>query len=641
MKWGKVLTSIILLSVSCLFIDSKDNSILADQIVKQQNGIPTLTANGKENEVKLEWAIDILEQDVLWKIDFNNPKDVNLMSGWGEFYGNGNQSLQSEVFYPNGTDTSGYKVFDTKLGGNRVLYPYTVRTNSIAVFKRLNVPNNAYISATFKAKSQGLGRISFYGDGSWETGREFDYYEANVLKDVPSGSKEIEINNISLFPEREAGTNIPRDRKHITSDINKDVYQDSPMVDKVIPYQDGSGKGKLILNSPVVNSIKQGERLKARRWAAPIELPNNRTITKNDTNKDINGWSTFSMNTQVANNPFYITDQRGVTFYMLAYSEGITYVDELKVGYASEAEVYRGNQQIYKGRLSDYVDKEAKDQVVPTTPESFQIENRELKETKVMFAPAKDDGSTYHYKIRGVGRNGVSDFSKEVPATVTSGVKGYEYVVNDKSDTSLDKVSGVQFTNQTSIHFPTDYAKAQYVHIRTVDKAGNKSATKHISTTQKGQVEMLTAPKSVEFTPIQLNGEKQNSFGTLGKLMIHDSRNQADGWRLNMTISPFTESNIARQLPKGSLSLKNQVNVTKVKGPETGKPIVQIPNTPIDNGAAHTIIRASKDVAIGEYQVDFGPNGLQLHLDPGTTYVGKNRQATYTSTVTWSLVSGP
>lgn len=640
-KWGKVLTSIILLGVSCLFIDSKDNSILADQIVKQQNGIPTLTANGKENEVKLEWAIDILEQDVLWKIDFNNPKDVNLMSGWGEFYGNGNQSLQSEVFYPGGTDTSGYKVFDTKLGGNRVLYPYTVRESSIAVFKRLNVPNNAYISATFKAKSQGLGRISFYGDGSWETGREFDYYNATVLKDVPSGSKELEISNISLFPEREPGTNIPRDRRHITSDINKDVYQDSPMIDKVIPYQDGSGKGKIILNSPIVTPIKQGDRLKTRKWAAPIQLPNNRTVTKNDTNKDVNGWSTFSMNTQVANNPFYITEQRGVTFYMLAYSEGITYVDELKVGYASEAEVYRGNQQIYKGRLSDYVDKEAKDQAVPTTPESFQIENRELKETKVTFAPAKDDGSTYHYKIRGVGRNGVSEFSKEVPAAVTSGVKGYEYVVNDKSDTSIDKVSGVQFTNQTSIQFPTDYAKPQYVHIRTIDKAGNKSATKHISTTQKGRVDMLTVPKSVEFSPIQLNGEKQNSFGTLGELTIHDSRNQADGWRLNMTISQFTESNIAKQLPKGSLSLKDQVSVTKVKGPETGKPIVQIPNTPIDNGAAHTIIRASKDVAIGEYQVDFGQNGLQLQLDPGTTYVGKDRQATYTSTVTWSVVSGP
>ncbi|MCU5589617.1 WxL domain-containing protein [Bacillus cereus] len=641
MKWGKILISIILLSISCLFIDLKDNSILADQVVKQQNGIPTLTANGKENEVKLEWASDILEQDVLWKIDFNNPKEVNLMSGWGEFYGNGNQSLQSEVFYPGGTDTSGYKVFDTKSGGNRVLYPYTVRESSIAVFKRLNVPNNAYISATFKAKSQGLGRISFYGDGSWETGREFDYYNATVLKDVPGGSKELEISNISLFPEREPGNNIPRDRRHITSDINKDVYQDSPMIDKVIPYQDGSGNGKLILNSPIVTPMKQGDRLKTRKWAAPIQLPNNRTVTKNDTNKDINGWSTFSMNTQVANNPFYITEQRGVTFYMLAYSEGITYVDELKVGYASEAEVYRGNQQIYKGRLSDYVDKEAKDQAVPTTPGSFQIENRELKETKVTFAPAKDDGSTYHYKIRGVGRNGVSEFSKEVPATVTSGVKGYEYVVNDKSDTSLDKVSGVQFTNQTSIQFPTDYAKPQYVHIRTVDKAGNKSATKHIFTTQKGQVDMLTVPKSVEFSPIQLNGEKQNSFGSLGKLTIHDSRNQAVGWRLNMTISQFTESNIAKQLPKGSLSLKNQVSVTKVKGPETGKPIVQIPNTPIDNGAAHTIIRASKDVAIGEYQVDFGQNGLQLQLDPGTTYVGKDRQATYTSTVTWSVVSGP
>ncbi|ADK08121.1 TPA: WxL domain-containing protein [Bacillus cereus biovar anthracis] len=641
MKRGKIFTSIMLLTATCLFIGTKDNTILAEESMKKQSDIPTLTASGNENEVKLEWAIDILEQDVLWKIDFNNPKDVNLMSGWGEFYGNGNQSLQSEVFYPGGTDTSGYKVFDTKSGGNRVLYTYKVRESSIAVFKRLNVPNNAYISATFKANSQGLGRISFYGDGSWETGREFDYYNATVLKDVPGGSKEIEISNISLFPEREPGTNIPRDRRHITSDINKDVYQDSPMIEKVIPYQDGSGKGKIILNSPIVTPMKQGDRLKTRKWAAPIQLPNNRTVTKNDSNKDINGWSTFSMNTQVANNPFYITEQRGVTFYMLAYSEGITYVDELKVGYASEAEVYRGNQQIYKGRLSDYVDKEAKDQAVPTTPESFQIENRELKETKVTFAPTKDDGSIYHYKIRGVGRNDVSEFSKEVPATVTSGVKGYEYVVNDKSDTSLDKVGGVQFTNQTSIQFPTDYAKPQYVHIRTVDKAGNKSTTKHISTTQKGRVDMLTVPKSVEFTPIQLNGEKQNSFGTLGKLMIHDSRNQADGWRLNMTISPFTESNIARQLPKGSLFIKTQVSVTKVKGPETGKPIVQIPNTPVDNGAAHTIIRASKDVAIGEYQLDFGQNGLQLQLDPGTTYVGKNRQATYTSTVTWSLVSGP
>lgn len=33
---------------------------------------------------------------------------------------------------------------------------------------------------------------------------------------------------------------------------------------------------------------------------------------------------------------------------MLAYSEGITYVDELKVGYASEAEVYRGISKYIK-----------------------------------------------------------------------------------------------------------------------------------------------------------------------------------------------------------------------------------------------------------------------------------------------------
>ncbi|WP_242845672.1 hypothetical protein, partial [Clostridium novyi] len=105
------------------------------------------------------------------------------------------------------------------------------------------------------------------------------------------------------------------------------------------------------------------------------------------------------------------------------------------------------------------------------------------------------------------------------------------------------------------------------VHIRTVDKAGNKSTTKHISTTQKGRVDMLTVPKSVEFTPIQLNGEKQNSFGTLGKLMIHDSRNQADGWRLNMTISPFTERvEHCKTIAKGFSIHKESSECNKSKG---------------------------------------------------------------------------
>ncbi|AFQ19818.1 hypothetical protein BTG_32408 (plasmid) [Bacillus thuringiensis HD-771] len=612
-----------------------------DNSTEHKNRIPTLQAVGNENDVKLEWAVDMLAEDVLWKIDFDKPNMVNLIYGDGEAYGSGNQSIQSEVYYPNGRENNAYKVYDTKIGGNNVLFPYTVRNSSYVSFPRLNIPNGADISATFKAKTTGVANISLGGGGGWELNREFDYYNAYPTTEHRAGAVEIEVNNIAAFPEKTLGSNIPLNRNHITTDRDKNVFGDSPMIVKTIPYNDGTGKGKIILSNPIATALPSGERLKHRRWANPFYMQNSRGLVKDDKNGDSNGWVTLSMNTQVLNNPFYITQERGVNFYMIVSSEGTTYVDEMKVGYASMAEVYRGEQQIYKGRLSDYVDKEAMDQAAPTTPEGFQVENRELKETKITFDSAKDEGSTYHYKIRGVGRNGISDFSKEVPATVTSGVKGYEYVVSDKPDITLDNVSGVQFTNQTSIQFPTDYAKPQYVHIRTVDKAGNKSATRHIPTTQKGQIDMLTVPRSVEFSPIQLNGEIQKSFGTLGKIMIHDSRNQADGWRLDVTISPFTDSNIAKQLPKGSLSLKNQVSVTKVKGPETGKPIVQIPNTPIDNGAAHTIIRASKDVAIGEYQVDFGQNAFQLQLDPGTTYVGKDRQAAYTSTVTWSLVSGP
>lgn len=619
------------------FVTLQDHIYAEDLDVNK--GIPTLKVIGKENEVKLEWAIDILDQDVLWKIDFNDTKEVNLMNGWGEFYGNGNQSLQSEVYFPNGTDTSGYKVFDTKLGGNRVLYPYTVRSNSIAVFKRLNVPNNAYISATFKAKSQGLGKISFYGDGSWETGREFDYYNAIVLKDVPSGSKELEINNISLFPEREPGTNIPRDRKHITSDVNKDVYQDSPMIDKVIPYQDGSGNGKLILNLPIVTPIKQGDRLKTRRWAAPIQLPNNRTITKDDSNKDVNGWTTFSMNTQVANNPFYITEQRGVTFFMLAYSEGVTYVDNLKVGYASEAEVYRGNQQIYKGRLSDYVDKNARDQAAPLAPEGFNFESIGLKETKVTFNDAKDEGSTYYYKIRGIGKNGISPFSKEVNTTVKSGVKGYEYIVNNQPNISLDSVKDIQFTEHTNIKFQTDYTNPQYLHIRTVDKAGNKGEFRHISVTEKGNLEIISVPKSIMFSSIKLNGEQQLSYANLEPIRILDSRNQTEGWRLNMSVRNFASSE--GKLPPNSLFLNSKVQINRVKGPETKLPELKMPNAAIDNGSTITLLQAPKGTAIGEYEIKFGENALKLIINPGTTYINYEKETTYSSSITWSLISGP
>ncbi|UYX55670.1 WxL domain-containing protein (plasmid) [Bacillus thuringiensis] len=607
----------------------------------ENSRIPDLTVIGKENEIKLEWAVDILDEDVLWKIDFNDPKEVNLMNGWGEFYGNGNQSLQSEEFYPNGRDKSGYKVFDTKLGGNSVLYPYTERVNSIAVFKRLNVPNNAYISATFKAKTRGIGRVSFYGDGSWETGRDFDFYNSHATKDHPAGSREVEITDMTPFPEKEPGSNIPRDRKHITSDLDKNKFQDSPMVDKVVPYNDGTGRGKLVLNSPIMTPIKQGDRLKVRKWAAPIVLNNNRTLTKDDFNKDANGWTTFSMNTQVANNPFYITEQRGVTFYMLVYSEDITYVDELKVGYASEAEVYRGNTQVYKGRLSDYVDKEAKDTAAPTAPRNIRFENINLKDTVVKFDNVTDEGSIYNYKIRGIGRNGTTEFSKEIPGKVTSGVKGYEYVVNDKSETSLDKESRIQFTDKNNIQFATDFTKQQYIHIRTIDKAGNRSVTVHTPITEKGKLELLSVPKETTFPTLKLNGENQVSYSKLESLKIHDSRNMSDGWRLNMSVSPFRAPNESKNLPNNSLYLNGVLNIEKTKGPKTEFPEIKMPKTAIDNGSTITLINAPKERAIGEYQIDFPENVLKLLIDPGKTYIGQDKKTSYESIITWSIVAGP
>ena len=88
-----------------------------------------------------------------------------------------------------------------------------------------------------------------------------------------------------------------------------------------------------------------------------------------------------------------------------------------------------------------------------------------------------DSGSLYQYYVRG---RRVSDNAELVSNIdideVTSGVAGYSYVIDNKSDTVPD---GVVDTVQTSVKAYIDLSKNTYFHLKGMDKAGNLTSVVH------------------------------------------------------------------------------------------------------------------------------------------------------------------
>lgn len=453
---------------------------IIDEIEINKNLPPVLNATPSANNVTLNWAMDITNEDVIYEQPFKSPSDITFYFGYADRLGFGNQSLQNEVFYPNGKDTGAYKVFDTINGGNGNIFPYLTTDKSRMNYGQLKLPNGSKISATFKLKTTKNASMRFSGDGGWEVGREFDYHNTRATQTAPAGAREIEVDDITIFPEREPGSNVPRDRKFVTSDTDKDVLKDNITISKVIPYNDGTKKGKIVLNGGLVTSIQAGDQLKTRRWATPVSFTGGRTFTSADPQADKNGWITTSINTSVENNPYYITQNRGFQLIMDIFSDGTTYIDDFKIGYASESILYRDNQEVYKGFLVDYVDNSATDTEKPNAVSNIRLAKKKENELAITFDSVVDNGSTYTYTVKGKGTNGETPMSLPQKVTVTSGIKGYEYKIDTNSSTSLD-TSSPTFTTATTLTTNYDNQNRYYLHIRTVDNAGNKGETIHQS----------------------------------------------------------------------------------------------------------------------------------------------------------------
>ncbi len=127
-------------------------------------------------------------------------------------------------------------------------------------------------------------------------------------------------------------------------------------------------------------------------------------------------------------------------------------------------------------------DVPAPDLAAPNTvaAESIVKELVNTGQVKVSWDAAADNGTAYYHQARSylTGSTNVLSHSNITRNILTSGVKGYYYLVDTNSSTSAD-VGNAMFTENESVDVGLT-SDVQYLHISAVDVAGNVSGTIHV-----------------------------------------------------------------------------------------------------------------------------------------------------------------
>ncbi|MEE1253005.1 MAG: Cna B-type domain-containing protein, partial [Bacteroidales bacterium] len=180
------------------------------------------------------------------------------------------------------------------------------------------------------------------------------------------------------------------------------------------------------------------------------------------------------------NNNFYLTTYNNCAMIQTGHSNGSATPDEQKI---------LANLIFYCYQLSELTtttDYSAMDYAAPNTP-TVSTSNNSNGTMKVTFSSA-DNGTTYKHKIEAYNKSNLStpvSTSNIATNTVTSGTKGFYYVVDDNATNNFSITSSTSFTTDTSINL--NYG-SKYIHVKAIDKAGNVSAVKNYALPTKANV---------------------------------------------------------------------------------------------------------------------------------------------------------
>ena len=207
------------------------------------------------------------------------------------------------------------------------------------------------------------------------------------------------------------------------------------------------------------------------------------------------------------NYKYYLTTWNNTAMIQTGHSQGKSTEDERKV---------LANTLFYLKQLTkktEILDNSARDIADPNKVSNVSTVVDEVNNVHVKFRRPEDNGSTYEYYVKGL--DGAREFTSDTKsATITTGVKRYKYIIDEspenpskeqiiemavdyetKGENELIKIENISFTETP-----------KYIHIKTVDGAGNESEVY----TQK-----LEKPNAQEIEIIKevVNGKNEYKVG--------------------------------------------------------------------------------------------------------------------------------
>ena len=175
---------------------------------------------------------------------------------------------------------------------------------------------------------------------------------------------------------------------------------------------------------------------------------------------------------QGLNIKYYLTTWNNTAMIQTGHSGGQSTEDERKV---------LANTLFYLKQLTkktEILDNSARDIANPNNPTNITTAVNEDNTTNIRFRRPEDNGSTYEYYVKGL--DGAREFTSDTKsATITTGVKKYKYqVVEGTADPVEDGWREAITTgdNENLNIGEVNYTGTpKYIHIKTVDGAGNES----------------------------------------------------------------------------------------------------------------------------------------------------------------------
>ena len=170
-----------------------------------------------------------------------------------------------------------------------------------------------------------------------------------------------------------------------------------------------------------------------------------------------------------ANYRYYLTTWNNTAMIQTGSSNGASTEDERKV---------LANTLFYLKQLTkktEVLDNSARDIAEPNKVSNVSTVVDEVNNVHVKFRRPEDNGSTYEYYVKGL--DGARDFISDTKsATITTGVKKYKYGITEGNTTPLNWYEIETKGENESINIGnTSYTPDKYIHIRTIDGAGNES----------------------------------------------------------------------------------------------------------------------------------------------------------------------